>query len=423
MSIPISILFVSLSCFVATSGLSVQDLPEEDPSSEAATADSEIVSLSEGVSVQQTVDDDAIAARLNEILESTKWFTTIEVRVDNGVAFLEGVARDDTARMWAGDLARRTEDVVAVVNRIDISTSDRPIALSQASIHVLQSLRGLWTDFLERLPLIFVGILVLFLTGIVDRFGSIVVRRSARKTGLRTSLQDLLVQLTTFGTWVAGITVAAIVIFPGMTPAKLLTVLGLGSVALGFAFKDIFENFFAGILILWRFPFDRGDFIECNGIEGQVEDVTIRMTQIRQVDGPLIVVPNAVLFKNPVNVLTSQSLRRTSVICGIAYHENVDESRRFIEEAVEACPTVASSRPVEVFASEFADSSVNFEVTWWTGSTPLEIRRSRDEVIANVKRALDDAGIVIPFPHRTLTFQQPLMPGDARSSDAVDSNV
>lgn len=57
---------------------------------------------------------------------------------------------------------------------------------------------------------------------------------------------------------------------------------------------------------------------------------------------------------------------------------------------------------------EFGSSSINFEVTWWTGSTPLDVRRSRDEVVAKVKHSLDEAGIEIPYPYRTLTFKQPL---------------
>lgn len=396
--------YVSLICApsfsIAQDSSSTPDAPQAD-------SDLAIETAPDNVRVDELVDDAAIRQRLTRILNSTEWFQSVNVRVENGVVFLEGTTDNPEAQAWAQQLARRTEDVVAVVNRITI-LEQQTINFDRASSHVWESLRTLWTDFLERVPLIVVGALVLILTGLFDRVGSILVRRSTQKAHLRPSLQDLMVQLATFATWVAGITIAAVVIFPGMTPAKLLTVLGLGSVALGFAFKDIFENFFAGILILWRFPFDKGDFIECSGIEGRVEDVTIRMSQIRQVDGQLVVVPNAVLFKNPVNILTSLDLRRTTIVCGVAYGEDVDDCRVVIADAVTSCPTVAESKPVEIFATEFADSSINFEATWWTGSTPLDIRRSRDEVVASIKRALDDAGIEIPFPYRTLTFKHPL---------------
>ncbi len=121
------------------------------------------------------------------------------------------------------------------------------------------------------------------------------------------------------------------------------------------------------------------------------------------------IVPNSLLFKNPLTIRTDLDQRRTTIICGIAYDEDVDEAREIINRAVEDCTSVITGRrPVQIFAQEFADSSINFEITWWTGSKPVDIRRSRDEVVSAVKRALDDAGIEIPFPYRTLTFNSPI---------------
>ena len=79
-----------------------------------------------------------------------------------------------------------------------------------------------------------------------------------------------------------------------------------------------------------------------------------------------------------------------------------------IRKAVEGCPLVRREKPVEVYAEEFADSSINFEVTWWSTPTPTDVRASRDQVVAATKRALDDDGIEIPFPYRTLTWKGPL---------------
>lgn len=136
-----------------------------------------------------------------------------------------------------------------------------------------------------------------------------------------------------------------------------------------------------------------------------MEEITIRNTLIRKVDGKLAVVPNATLFKNSVDVLTSQPQRRVRIVCGVAYDEDVDRSRDIIEQAVRSCETVREKRTIEVFALEFADSSVNFQVMWWTGSKPVEIRRSRDEVISAIKRELDKANIEIPYPYRTLVLK------------------
>ncbi|WP_425092133.1 mechanosensitive ion channel family protein [Tropicimonas sp. S265A] len=221
--------------------------------------------------------------------------------------------------------------------------------------------------------------------------------------------------------WLVGSLIALTIVFPTITPSNALTTLGLGSVAIGFAFKDTFENFLAGILILLREPFRIGDHIECESVEGQIEVITIRDTHIRQTDGQLVVMPNAQLFHNPVTVRTNRELRRTSIICGVAYHENVDEARDVISEAVRSVDMVRDDvRDIQVFAKSFGSSSIDFEVTWWTGSRPVDIRASRDKVVAAVKGALDSEGIEIPFPYRTLTMNEPLeIAGVAPKSDAA----
>ena len=138
------------------------------------------------------------------------------------------------------------------------------------------------------------------------------------------------------------------------------------------------------------------------------ETITLRDTYVRKTDGQLVLMPNAMLFKNPVHVVTDRAQRRTTIICGVAYGEDVDKAREVIEQAVRSVRTVETERGVQIFAREFSSSSIDFEVTWWTGSRPLDIRQSRDLVVAAVKRALDEAGIEIPFPYRTLTFKEPL---------------
>lgn len=269
-------------------------------------------------------------------------------------------------------------------------------------------LQDLGDGLIGAMPRLTAALLALVVTLFVAKLAARGAAGLLEKADKRRSLVDLSRQLAKIGVWLVGVTVAATIAFPSLTPGQLVGVIGLGSVAIGFAFKDIFENFFAGILILWRFPFEIGDLIECEDIEGKVEDVTIRMTMIRQTDGQLVIVPNSLLFKNPVTVRTAQPLRRARVICSVAYGEDLDEARAVIEKAVKRCQSVEKDQPIQVFAEEFADSSINFDVRWWTDSGAGELRESRGEVIMAIKRALDEAGIEIPFPYRTLTFHEPL---------------
>ncbi|KAA1261470.1 Small-conductance mechanosensitive channel [Rubripirellula obstinata] len=391
--------FIVLFLLLATP-LHAQDTNDSAPATDTNTP-------AETIAVDDVADDSAIRDRLKKIYGAAKnagWLTDTDVVLDSGIVTLQGQADTDEHRQWAENVARKTEDVVAVINELTIKSE---VDLESTRQVVTKSLDSLWTDFLIRSPLLIAAFVLLALTSILAKAIGWLVHRLLDKRGMRTSLKDLIYQLTSIAIWIAGLLVATVVAFPGMTPSKALTVLGLGSVAIGFAFKDIFENFFAGILILWRYPFDRGDFITCSDLTGEVREITIRNTLIRKLDGELAVVPNATLFKNNVDVLTSQPQRRVRIICGVAYDEDVDQSREVIREAVQSCESVQGKRTVEVFANEFASSSVNFEVAWWTGSKPTDIRRSRDEVVGAIKRHLDEAGIEIPFPYRTLTFKNP----------------
>lgn len=276
-------------------------------------------------------------------------------------------------------------------------------------VQTLQNrLQELLTQVVEHLPALGITVTVVLLTWIVARLTDRFLHRILDRAEPRRSLRVFFRKITGIGIWTTGILVAAVVAFPSVTPGRLLSAMGLGSIALGFAFKDIFENFIAGMLVLLREPFRLGDYVECEGITGEVLEITVRDTRLLTVTGEQVILPNAMLFKNPVNVQTSAERRRIRAVCGVAYGEDADAARSVIERAVSACDSVERDKPVQVFINEFADSSVNFELAWWTGSDPLTERQSRDEVLSRVKRALDEAGIEIPFPYRTLTFPEPL---------------
>ncbi len=282
--------------------------------------------------------------------------------------------------------------------------------LPESVIGILIERMSDWvTSGLGALPRIALALFVLLLTWAVVWGVRVLITRLGRRARLRRNLIDVLRLMSGTVIWLTGSLIALTVVFPTITPGRALTTLGLGSVAIGFAFKDTFENFLAGILILLREPFRIDDHVECEGAEGQVEAITIRDTHIRQTDGQLVVVPNAQLFHNAVTVRTDKAYRRTAIVVGVAYGEDVDAARDVIADAVRAVDMVRDDvRDIQVFAKAFGASSIDFEVTWWTGSAPVDIRASRDKVVAAIKRALDKAGIEIPFPYRTLTVDAPI---------------
>ncbi|MBB3032832.1 mechanosensitive ion channel family protein [Alteriqipengyuania lutimaris] len=260
--------------------------------------------------------------------------------------------------------------------------------------------------FIRALPNIAIAVVILVITWIVARLAVRGVSRAIGNTEMRPSLQNLIDTVVKLGIWIVGLMIALIVVMPGMTPASLIAGLGIGAVAIGFAFQDIFENFLAGVLIMLREKMRIGDVIECEAIKGKVEHITLRETHVRKLSGELTIVPNSMIFKNPVEILTDENLRRHEVVAGVSYDTDLDHAAEVIRKAVEDVEGIEMDKGVDIFATTFNSSSVDFLVRWHAGSTPRDGWASKDKVVRAIKRGLDEAGIEIPFPYVTHTFKE-----------------
>ncbi|KTD18745.1 mechanosensitive ion channel MscS [Legionella lansingensis] len=274
---------------------------------------------------------------------------------------------------------------------------------------VLKTLDGFAKEFASRSPYILIAILFLIITHFVAKTSAFLFRKYLRRMWIRSNLVIVLQKMMTILIWLVGILIVATILFPSVTPANVLTALGISSIAIGFAFKDIIENFLAGILILLREPFHIGDYIETTQQDGTVEHVSVRNTHIRRTDGVRIVIPNALLFTNSVRVLTDQKFRRIQAICGFNYNDDLEKIRNVLKDAVTQCESVNKDQYIQIYVQELSASGVNFEITWWTKPKPGDIRYSRDEVLSGIKKALDSEGIEISHAYTVDLFQDKLI--------------
>ncbi|MFL9842483.1 mechanosensitive ion channel [Sphingomonas sp. ST-64] len=271
-----------------------------------------------------------------------------------------------------------------------------------------KQLNAMWVAAVASLPTLVIALLVLIITWAAARFAKKIADKLTARTHMRVSLQQLVETVVGIGIWVIGLMIAATIVLPGLTPASLLAGLGIGTVAIGFAFQDIFQNFLAGVLIMIRKKMRIGDLIECGDIMGKVEHITLRETHVRKLSNELTIVPNSKLFKEPVEIITDADERRHEIIAGVAYDTDLEQARDVILSAVKGAEGVKAERGIDVFAREFNSSSIDFTVRWWAGAMPGDMHRTRDAVIRAIKRAFDAEGIEIPFPYLTHTFKEPM---------------
>ena len=273
---------------------------------------------------------------------------------------------------------------------------------------LLRQLVRMWQGFVAAIPSIIIAVAIIMLTWLAARYAKRIADRLTAQVNLRPSLKELIDTIVSIAIWIVGLLIAATVVLPGLTPASLVAGLGIGTIAIGFAFQDFFQNFLSGIIIMVRKKMRIGDVIEWEGIIGRVEHISLRETHVRKLSNELTIVPNSTLFKNPVEILTDGAERRHEIVVGIAYDADLDRAAAVLRKAVEGVDQVSRERPVDIFAREFSANSVDFTVRWWAGSKPSDMHASRDAVIRAIKRALDDAGIEIPYPYVTNIFQEPM---------------
>ena len=269
--------------------------------------------------------------------------------------------------------------------------------IDQLKIYLDQSLR--------LLPQILLAGFVLFLAWLI----SLGVKRSLSavlsSSKMRPALVQVIRMLSGIAIMIFGLLLAITIAFPSVTPAKMLGAIGLGGVAIGLAFRETLENFISGVMIMVRKPMRIGDLIEVDDVSGRIEQITMRDTYVRKLSNELILMPNAKIYKNAVEIITDLAERRHQLIVGVAYGEDAARARDVIEEAVRSVKSINTNRGVEVYAREFNSSSIDFTVRWWAGSEERDMHRTRSDIVIAIKQALDDAGIEIPFPYRTLTFK------------------
>ena len=191
---------------------------------------------------------------------------------------------------------------------------------------------------------------------------------------------------------------AASIAFPSVSAADLFNLLGIGGVAVGFAFRDVLQNLLAGILILLTRPFHIGDQIRHGSQEGTVEDIWIRATVLRTYDNQRILIPNASLFTDKIEVITAYDKRRLSFPVTIGYGDSIAEAREVIIKALHGAEGVIDKPAPDVMVTGLGGSGVDLKVRFWID--PPRRREATDALnhaIEAVRNALGEAGIDIPY--------------------------
>jgi small conductance mechanosensitive channel len=273
---------------------------------------------------------------------------------------------------------------------------------------VWQKLDGWGNEFILLIPNLLVALLVAMLF-LLLAWGLAALVRHLTMRGGRRDLAHMLGSFVFWATMLFGFLVVITIALPSMRAGDMFASLGIGSVALGFAFKDLLQNWIAGFFILIRRPFHRGDQIKVGDIEGTVQAVETRATLVRTYSGRLVIIPNSDIYTRAVIVHTAYECRRSEIVVPVGLEVDLDLALRTFHEAVLSVEDVLHEPPPDVLPWEFSQNNVNIRVRWWTKPQRSYEVHTRAAVVLAIKAASEEAGIALPADTKISFAETPLI--------------
>lgn len=353
----------------------------------ASSGAAQPVPTSARVAVEQS--DRTIALRLDSRLQAIDALRNVKATVLAGVVVLEGQVLSEEQRKLAGVIASQMQGVSKVENRIALSSrlDDRfQVALQTVSDKLLR--------IVAAAPLLLVAMLIVWLSA---RLGRLVSRRPKWLPGLRTSnpyMEGLVQRMLQWIIMLAGLLLALDLLGATSLVGALLGSAGVVGLVLGFAFKDIAENYVAGILLSLRRPFAPGDHLLIDRLhEGKVVALTARSTLLMTLDGNQLTLPNALVFRSVVLNYTQNPQRRFDFLVMLDPTASVGDAQRIGLAAVERVKGVLRDPAPYAMVQEYLHDRLSVQFLGWVDQRSNSLNRVRSEAMRAAKGAIDRTGI------------------------------
>jgi len=351
------------------------------------------------IDVKERVDDQLIVSRINNILTASDWFGDLSVTVEEGIVIITGNTVKREYRLWAETIASRTEGVVAVINKLVIvpdPTGNFSPVLSEGK-RLLNKAQEFWPTFVLSLVVLIVTLLI---ANLIVRFWLHVFKQRIDSTMMRR----LMARVGALPVLLIGIYIILNITGLGTLAATVIGGTGLLGLIIGFAFRDIAENFLASILISIQRPFRLGDSIQVLDFTGVVQAVTTRGTIIMTLDGNHVQIPNTIIYKEAIINLTANPKMRMDFMVGIGYEASISATQEIVMKLLREHPAVLQTPEPWVLAEALASSTVNLRIYFWVNPTEHNPLKVKSAIIRIVKHELVRLGVPLPDDAREIIF-------------------
>jgi small conductance mechanosensitive channel len=268
-----------------------------------------------------------------------------------------------------------------------------------------------WKDlFIKNIPNIAIAIVVLVVSYFASRAIFSFVEKSIGKRIKQKSVRDLVARLASAIIFLVGLYFAMTVLKFDDTLKTIISAAGVSGIVVGLALQGTLTNTISGVVLSFRKNLNIGDWVETTGFAGKVIDINLNYFVVRENDNNKVVIPNKTILENPFKNYSLTEQMRIMVECGVEYSADLEKVKELTLNTInEEFERKGEGKETEFFYTEFGASSINFVCRFWVDSTNAKKRlEAKSKAIIAIKKVFDANDINIPFPIRTLEFNNKL---------------
>jgi len=296
--------------------------------------------------------------------------------------------------------------------------------LSTAFNNLKDKLLGWFNAIIENLPNLVLAILVFTAAFFVSRYVSKLIEKLVSKRAEQKSISLVVSRIASVITVLIGLFLALGILNLSQALTSLLAGAGVIGLVVGLALQGTLSNTVSGIVLSFRNRISIGNWVETNGYSGEVMDINLNTFILKEADNNIVVVPNKMILENPIKNYSLTTKMRVFIECGVGYESDLELVEKLTKSTIaDTFDQVKRTDDVEFYYTEFGDSSINYLCRFWIDAeSMLEKMKAKTKAIIEIKKAYDKAGINIPFPIRTLQFDNKLNIKASELQEAYSNN-
>lgn len=275
---------------------------------------------------------------------------------------------------------------------------------------LIEKLENWFTAIVQMLPNLLIAILVLVTAYFTAKFVKKFVTKLVSRKIEQDSISNIIGKVSAIAVVVAGLLLALGILDLSKTLSSLLAGAGVVGLAIGLALQGTLSNTFAGLVLSFKQKIEIGNWVETNGFSGEVMDINLKDFTIKEADNNMVIIPNKTILENPIKNYSLTTKMRVMLECGVGYESDLEHVEQLTKQTIaNVFSQVKEANEVEFYYTEFGGSSINYLCRFWIDAdSALEKLRAKSTAIIEIKKAYDKENINIPFPIRTLQFDNEL---------------